>query len=98
MGIPALTTHPNNTVLGAQIVQSSVFFQASAAELIGAEGSKLQKLISYYSTHTNLISTLTTTNRQIQLTMGALSTLESLIIKKIGIGTRIHNKTLTTKW
>jgi len=48
MGIPALNITAQTT-LGAKLVLSSAYFDASAAEIIGAEGHKLQTIIAAYS-------------------------------------------------
>lgn len=92
MGIPnlAVTAH---TTLGAKLVLSSAFFQASAAELIGAEGAKLQKLIAAVSEGVIAITALTTVNREIKETVGALSSLEGKILQKIAAGTHLYNTT-----
>ncbi|WP_027398933.1 hypothetical protein [Anaerovorax odorimutans] len=93
MGIPALNITAQTT-LGAKLVLSAAYFEASSAEIIGAEGSKLQKIIAAYSAGSLSIDALTTVNRQISTMMSALSTLESTIVRKIAAGTSIYTSGL----
>lgn len=92
MGIPNLNQSARTT-LGAKLVLSASYFEASAAELIGSEGAKLQKLLAGVSTGSVSVKALTTINKDIRYTLAALSTLEGAIVKKIGIGTTLHNQT-----
>lgn len=86
MGIPALTiTSPS--VLGKMLVESAVFFEASAAELIGAEGEKLQVLVAAASNGVIPVSALTTINAGIRDIVLGLSGLENAILSKIAAGT-----------
>lgn len=91
MGIPALTiTSP--TVLGKMLVESAVFFEASAAELIGAEGEKLQLLVAAASNGEIPVTALTTVNNAIRDTVCCLSDLEDAILQKIAAGTGLVNR------
>ncbi|WP_324823954.1 hypothetical protein [Sinanaerobacter sp. ZZT-01] len=93
MGIPALNITAQTT-LGAKLVLSSAYFDASAAEIIGAEGHKLQTIIAAYSAGSLSIDALTTVNSQISTMMSALSTLETSIMRKIAAGTSIYSSGL----
>lgn len=90
MGIPALDITARTT-LGAKLVLSAAYFEAGAAELIGAEGLKLQKLAAAASEGFITVTSLTSVNREIMLTMSALSNLENAILRKIEAGTHLHN-------
>lgn len=86
MGIPALTvTSPS--VLGKMLVESAAFFEASTAELIGAEGKKLQLLVAAASNRQIPVNALTTANNAIRDTVCCLSDLENAILAKIAAGT-----------
>lgn len=88
MGIPSLDiTTPS--YLGAMLVQASAYFQAGAAELIGAEGDKLQALVAAAGGSVSY-TLLMTANSQIALTMAALSNLEGAILQKIAAATHLH--------
>lgn len=93
MGIPALNVTAK-TSLGAKLVLSAAYFEASTAEMIGAEGHKLQKIIAAYSSGSISINALTTVNRQIVTMVSALSMLESSILRKIAAGTGIYTRGL----
>lgn len=90
MGIPNLNT-TTQTTLAAKIILSASYFQASTAELIGAEGAKLQRMITAASAGSISINALTTANKGIRSTIVALSTLENSIMQKIVAGTHLHN-------
>lgn len=86
MGIPALTiTSPS--VLGKMLIESAAFFEASTAELIGAEGQKLQLLVASASNGVIPVTALTTVNNAIRDTVCCLSDLEDAILRKIAAGT-----------
>lgn len=86
MGIPALTI-TNPSTLGKMLVESAIFFEASAAELIGAEGQKLQVLVAA-ATHGSLpIAALTAAENAVRDTVCCLSDLENAILRKIAAGT-----------
>lgn len=86
MGIPALTiTSPS--VLGKMLIESAAFFEASTAELIGAEGKKLQLLVASASNGVIPVTALTTVNNAIRDTVCCLSDLEDAILRKIAAGT-----------
>lgn len=89
MGIPALNITAKTT-LGAKIVLSAAYFEASSAEIIGAEGEKLQKIVAAYSAGSMSIAALTAVNRQVANMLGALSSLENAIVRKIAAGTSIY--------
>lgn len=86
MGIPALTI-TNPSVLGKMLVESAAFFEASSAELIGAEGHKLQVLVAAASNGVIPIGALTTANAAIRDTVCCLNGLENAILAKIAAGT-----------
>lgn len=90
MGIPALNITAGTT-LGARIVESAAFFQAGAAELMDAEGSKLAKITAAVSNDYLSVSALTLTTRQIMITMAALSDIQGAIQVKISAGTHLHD-------
>lgn len=88
MGIPALTiTSPS--VLGKMLIESAAFFEASTAELIGAEGEKLQLLVAAASNGVIPVTALTTVNNAIRDTICCLSDLEDAILRKIAAGTSL---------
>lgn len=93
MTIPALTaTSP--TVLGKMLVESAILFEASAAELVAAEGEKLQLLVRAASaTPTPRITTteLINANESIRDTICCLRGLENAILDKIAAGTSLIN-------
>lgn len=90
MGLPNMNITAHST-LGARLVLSSAYFQAGSAELIGAEGAKLQKIIAAVSSGSLSVTALTTINRQITGMVTALSNLENAILEKIEQGIRLHN-------
>jgi hypothetical protein len=91
MGIPALTiTSP--TTLGKMLVESAIFFEASAAELVGAEGEKLQLLVGAASTGALPITTLVSAEEAVRDTICCLSDLENAILRKIAAGTGLVNR------
>lgn len=90
MGLPNMNLTARTT-LGARLVLSSAYFQAGAAELIGAEGGKLQQVIAAVSSGSLSVNALTTVNRQISNMVIALSNLENAILTKIEQGIRLHN-------
>lgn len=98
MSIPSLTA-TSGTSLGAKLIQSAAYFETGAAELIAAEGEKLQKLVRAASNHSITFTTLyTTVNPSIRFTVSALSSLEASIMRKISAGTHLHNATATQNW
>lgn len=82
------------TTLGAKLVLSSAYFQASSAELIGAEGEKLQTIAGGVSVGSLANQALTTANLSIRRTVEYLSGIEEQILKKINAGTTLHNSPL----
>ena len=84
MGIPSLTTTASS-ILGFMLVESAAYFQAGSAELIGAEGDKIQATVNQGS-----VSEMTVINRKIGETMSALSNLEDNVLKKIAAGTHLR--------
>jgi len=62
MGLPDMNITARTT-LGARLVLASAYFQAGTAELIGAEGGKLQKIIAAVSSGSLSVNALTTVNR-----------------------------------
>lgn len=89
MGIPALTI-TEGTTLGGMLVEAAAYFQAGTAELIGAEGDKLQALAGAAGGSVSY-TLLMTANEQVKLTMSALSNLESAILSKIAAGTHLFD-------
>lgn len=85
MGIPALTI-TNPSVLGKMLVESAAFFEASAAELVGAEGEKLQLLVAAASNGAIPFAALTSANNSIRDTVCCLNGLENAILQKIAAG------------
>lgn len=88
MGIPALPI-TNCTVLGKMLVESAIFFQASAAELVGAEGEKLQFLTAAASNGRISATALIEANADIRGTVCCLADLENAILAKIAAGTSL---------
>lgn len=91
MGIPALTV-TNPSVLGKMLIESAAFFEASSAELIGAEGHKLQVLVAAASNNQIPVTALTTANNAIRDTVCCLADLENAILRKIAAGTGLIKK------
>jgi hypothetical protein len=88
MGIPALTI-TNPSVLGKMLVESAIFFEASAAELIGAEGQKLQALVAAATGRRIPVTTLIGVNEDIADVVCCLSGIENAILRKIAAGTHL---------
>jgi hypothetical protein len=74
------------------MVESAVFFEASTAELIGAEGEKLQLLVAAASNGVIPVSVLPEVNEAIRDTICCLSDLEDAILRKIAAGTGLVNR------
>ena len=89
MGLPAMDITANTT-LGAMLTLSAAFFQAGLATLVGAEGSKLDKITAAVLSGSLSSNAITTVNQQIVVTMAALSSLQSAIQQKIAAGTHLH--------
>lgn len=90
MGLPNMNITANTT-LGAMLASSAAFFQAGAASLIGAEGSKLDKIVQAVSNGSLSSGAITTVNQQILMTTAALCSLQSAIQQKIASGTQIYD-------
>lgn len=90
MGIPSLPI-TNSSVLGKMLVESAIFFQASAAELVGAEGEKLQFLVRAASNNMITPTLLAQVNSDIKDTICCLAGLENAILEKIEAGTSLIN-------
>ncbi len=90
MSIPALTaTSPS--VLGKMLVESAILFEAGAAELVAAEGEKLQFLIRVASSPSRRFTPtqLVAANQSVRDTICCLGGLESAILNKIAAGTSL---------
>lgn len=88
MGIPALPI-TNSSVLGKMLVESAIFFQASAAEIVGAEGEKLQFLTKAASNGKITPTALIEANGDVKDTICCLAGLENAILAKIAAGTSL---------
>lgn len=90
MGIPSLSI-TSNVTLGKMLIESAAMFEASAAELIGAEGQKIQRLVA--ATGTNRVSTsnLMFTNGQVRDLVCCLKDLENAILGKVAAGVSLVN-------
>lgn len=86
MGIPALPI-TNCTVLGKMLIESAIFLQASTAELVGAEGQKIQFLTRAASNGTITATALIEANGDVKDTICCLAGLENSILAKIAAGT-----------
>lgn len=90
MGIPSLPI-TNSSVLGKMLVESAIFFQASVAELVGAEGEKLQFFVRAASNNKVTPTLLAQVNSDIKDTICCLAGLENAILEKIAAGTSLIN-------
>lgn len=79
------------TTVGARIVQSASYFQSGASCLLGAQGNAVQRLILSVSSHSLSVAVLSTVNRQVENTMGALYHVQQSLQRKIAAATHIHN-------
>lgn len=94
MSIPTLNVTARTT-LGAMLVLSSAYFQAGSANLISAEGEKVQRLVASASGGSLGIHSLVASNGAVAGTVDLLHLLENQILTKIAAGIRIHNSPIT---
>jgi len=90
MSIPPLEITARTT-LGAMLVLSSAYFQSGSAELIAAEGEKLQKIFAGVSSGSLSVYSLTTANNLTFSILDSLLKTENEILLKIAAGIQIHN-------